>query len=102
MRAPCPSMFASIRMTGTVLLRRKVLPFLLEPGDALGGAQVLLAFRENSAPCVLRLHALFMKLLSPAVFFNQLLMMLLDVGEDGSKFLVRQARHGAVDEFEVV
>lgn len=100
--APCPSMFASIRMTGTVLLHLFFLHFFLEPGHPLFSGQVFLAGRENSAARALRLHAALVELLRLSVFLHQFVVVVVHLGDDGVELGPSEARHGPVNEIEIV
>src|SRR5947208_10496162 len=102
MCAPCPLMFASIRMTGTVLLRPPLFHFFLEAGGTLLHGPVLVAFREDSAPSTLRLDAALLKLFDPAISFGQLVAVFVDVPNHRVELVARQAGHGLVDEIEIV
>lgn len=102
MCAPWPSMFASIRTTGTVFLRQLEFPFFFEAGDALFGGEVVVAFSEDLAAGVLSLDAASVELIDSAVLLVKFVVMFVDVRDNGIELLARLARHGPVDEFEVV
>src|SRR6266852_1500179 len=95
-------MLASIRTTGTVFLRQLELHLRLQPRNTFMRGQVFLAGGENSAPGTLRLHATLMELIRLAVLLHQFVMVLVRVFDNGVELFARQARHGPVDEVEIV
>src|SRR5260221_420049 len=102
MGAACPSILASIRMIGTVFLRAFLVELVLESRNPFLRGQVLVARREDAALCVLRFDAALVELVGSAILLDQLLVMVLDISDDGIEFRLRQAWHRDVDKVEVV
>ncbi len=76
-----------MRMTGTVFLRHLSFYFLPEFGDALFDRCICVLFGKYSSARMLNFHASFVKLVHPAVFFDQFFFVLLHIIDDGIKLV---------------